>query len=390
MQLADRVKQLKPSATLAVNALAQELKARGQEVISLSIGEPDFITPANIRQAAARAMDSGHTRYTAEAGITELRQAVAAYFNDNYAAGASFKNILTGTGGKQCLYNLFMALLNPGDEALVPAPYWVSYPPMIELAGAVPVPVPSGAEKGFKVGVEDLEKKRGPRTKVCVINSPSNPTGALYSREELDAIAAWAVQNNIFIISDEIYDRLVYKPDTHHSLCGWWQKHPENFAVVNGVAKTFAMTGWRLGYMLAHEDLIKAAGKLQGQSTSNPCSISQYAAIEALTGSFAEAEAMRESFDRRRKLVMERISGWPDVLCPTPQGAFYVFPDVHRLYNKDIPGSQAMCKLLLEKAGVALVPGEAFGDDNCVRISYATDDETLRIALDRIASVLFK
>lgn len=390
MQLSDRVVQLKPSATLAVNALAKQLAASGRDIISLSIGEPDFRSPEPVSRAAIRAINDGFTHYTAELGIMPLREAAADYFNRNYQAGAKAENILIANGGKQCLFNAFLALINPGDEVLMPTPCWVSYPAMIELAGGVPVPVPAGAAKNFKVTVEDLERLYGKKTRACIINSPSNPTGAVYGREELDAIAAWAVRKNIVLISDEIYDQLVYDGLEHHSLCGWWARHPENFTIINGVAKTFAMTGWRVGYLLGHPDLIKAGGKLNGQSTSGVCSISQKAALAALTDDLPEVAEMKAAFERRCKLVSGIISGWSGVDCPRPGGAFYVFPDVHRLYTPETPDSTALCKLLLEKAGVALVPGAAFGDDNCVRISYATDDAVLEKALGRVADVLFK
>ncbi len=390
MQLAERVVQLKPSATLAVNALAQELAASGRDIISLSLGEPDFDTPRAIKDAAIAAIESGFTKYTAESGISELRKAAAEYFNRNYGAGAEASHILIGNGGKQCLFNAIMALLNPGDEAIIPAPYWVSYPAMVEIAGGVPVFAPAGADKGFKVTVEALERCYTPKTRICIINSPSNPTGILYSEEERDALAQWAVRRNIMLIADEIYDQLVYGGLRHASFCGWWKKHPENFCIVNGVAKSFAMTGWRVGYLLAHPELIKAAGKLQGQSTSNVCSISQKAALAALTLDLPEMAQMRAAFERRCKLVVDILSTWKNVECPTPQGAFYAFPDVHRLYNGKIKGSGDMCSYLLEEAGVAMVPGVAFGDDNCIRISYATDDATIEKALGKAAKALFK
>lgn len=389
MQLSDRVVRLKPSATLAVNALAIELARSGKDIISLSLGEPDFRTPPLVAEAAIQAINDGFTHYTAESGIPELRAAAANYFNRNYGIGATGENILIGNGGKQCLFNVFMALINPGDEVLMPTPCWVSYPAMIEIAGGVPVEVPAGVERGFKVTVEDLERHYSAKTRMCIVNSPSNPTGAIYNREEIDAIADWAVSKNIVLVSDEIYDQLVYGGNKHHSCCSWWAKYPENFAIVNGVAKTYAMTGWRVGYLLAHPDLIKAAGKLLGQSTSSVCSISQKAALAALTCDLPEVAQMKAAFERRCKLVSGIIADWPGVDCPEPGGAFYVFPDMHRLYTPQMPDSTALCKLLLEKAGVALVPGIAFGDDRCVRISYATDDAILEKALKRIAEVLF-
>lgn len=389
MLLSDRVVHLKPSATLAVNALAKELASSGKDIISLSVGEPDFRTPELVSQAAIQAINDGFTYYTAESGIPSLREAAAAYFNRYYQAGAAVENILIANGGKQCLFNTFMALLNPGDEVLMPTPCWVSYPAMIEIAGGVPVAVPAGADKKFKVSVDDLERHYSSKSRICIINSPSNPTGAVYSREELDAIAAWAVERSILLLSDEIYDQLVYGGQEHYSLCQWWAKYPENFAIINGVAKTYAMTGWRVGYLLAHPELVKAAGKLSGQSTSSVCSISQKAALAALTLDLPEVLQMKAAFERRCKMVTDIVSSWPGVECPAPGGAFYVFPDMHRLYTKDMPDSTALCKRLLEKAGVALVPGVAFGDDSCVRISYAADDALLEKALGRIAQVLF-
>jgi aspartate aminotransferase len=388
MHLAARVMQLKPSATLAINSLAQELKAAGREIISLSVGEPDFDTPRHIGDAAIKAIQSGFTKYTAVPGIPDLRKAASDYFN-TYGANSTQNNIIISNGGKHCLYNLFQSLLNPGDEVLVPAPYWVSYPPMVELAGGVAVTVPSGVEKKFKISPDDLESKRTAKTRLCIINSPSNPTGAVYTQKEIDELAAWAVAKNIIIVSDEIYCELVFPPAKAASFCSWWQKHPENFVIVNGVAKSFAMTGWRVGYTLAHEALIKACDKLQGQSSSNICSIAQKATLAALTGGLDCVSAMREAFLRRRNLALGIIRSWPGVNCPIPDGAFYLFPDMHKLYNDSVPNSTALCKLLLDKAGVALVPGVEFGDDNCLRISCATADATLQNGLLQIGRCLF-
>ncbi len=390
MKLADRVAQLKPSATLAVSAKAQELKAQGKDILSLSVGEPDFPTPSHIRKAAKEAIDAGFTRYTPVPGIPELRAAAAGYFNRFYGINAEAEHIIISNGGKHCLYNLCQVLLNPGDHVLIPAPYWVSYPPMVELAGAKPVIIATLPENGFKISIDDLEKSLTPKTRLLILNSPSNPTGSCYTPAELDAIADWAVKSKVIVLSDEIYDRLVYDPVTPVSLAPWWMKYPENFVVVNGVAKTFAMTGWRVGYTLAHPEYVKAMSRLQGQSTSNVCSISQKAAIAALTGDFAPVEEMRQAFERRRNLALEIIGTWPDVICPKPDGAFYLFPDVHRHYNSTAPDSTTLCTTLLAEAGVALVPGAAFGDDRCIRISYAVSDEVLVKALHKAAKVLLR
>ena len=390
MKLAQRITQIKPSATLTINTKAQELRAAGRQIVSLAVGEPDFRTPEHVCEAAKAAIDEGFTRYTPVPGIPELRTAVAGYFRSFYGVDAALENVVVTNGGKQSLYNLFQVLLNPGDEVIVPAPYWVSYPALVQLAEGVSVFVNTEPENNFLVSVEQLEAVRTSRTRCLVMNTPSNPTGCHYSKDQLDAIAAWTVEKGIFVIADEIYDRLVYPPAMPASLAPWWQKHPENFAVVNGLAKSFAMTGWRVGYTLAHPDLIKAMTKIQGQSTSNICSIAQKAALAALTGGWDCLAPMLEAFVRRRNLGLSMIRDWGHVVCPEPAGAFYLFPRVDWYYTPEVPDSTALCGLLLEEAGVALVPGAAFGDDRCIRISYSLDDATLVDCLDRIGAVLHR
>jgi aspartate aminotransferase len=388
MRISQRLGRVKPSATLAVSAKAMELKAQGRRIISLSVGEPDFGTPAHICEAAKAAIDAGFTRYTQEPGIPELRAAVAGYFNTHYGVRAEAAATIVTNGGKQSLYNLLQCLLDPGDEVLIPAPYWVSYPAMVLLADGAPVEVPAPAARGFKVTPEDLDRACTDRTRALIFNSPSNPTGVHYTRAEQDALAAWAVARGVFVISDEIYDRLVYAPAEPASLAGWWQKHPESFAIVNGLAKTFAMTGWRVGYTLAHPDLVKAMSKLQGQSTSNICSIAQKAALAALTGPAECVAEMCAAFARRRDLAMEIVGSWKNTVCPRPDGAFYVFPDISALYGGKFKNSAEACTMLLEEVGVAAVPGAAFGDDACVRFSYALDDESLAKALNLAGKAL--
>ena len=390
MKLSDRVLQLKPSATLAVSAKAQALKAQGRDIINLSVGEPDFPTPKHICEAAKKAIDEGFTRYTAVPGMPELRAAVAGYFNSLYDAGAGPEHIVVSNGGKHSIYNILQTLLNPGDHVLIPAPYWVSYPPMVELTGAKPVVITASPEKNFKVTPLDLEKSMTPKTRMLILNTPSNPTGVCYTKAEADAIAQWAVDRDIIVLSDEIYDRLVFDGLESVSLCSWWKQYPKNFVITNGVAKTFAMTGWRIGYSLADEALSKGTSSLQGQTTSNVCSIAQKAALAALTGGFADVEPMRAAFERRRDLAYGIISAWPDVICPKPQGSFYIFPDVHRHYNERFPDSTALCTALLEETGAALVPGVEFGDDRCFRISFALSDELLEKALKRIEQFLLR
>ncbi|MUM77452.1 aminotransferase class I/II-fold pyridoxal phosphate-dependent enzyme [Pseudodesulfovibrio sp. F-1] len=387
MRISDRLERIKPSATLAVNARAQALKAQGREIISLAVGQPDFGTPAHVCEAAKAALDEGFTRYTPVPGIPELREAVAGYYGRFYGASASADNAIVSNGGKQVLYNLLMALLNPGDEVLIPAPYWVSYPAMVQLADGVSVFVSTTAEQDYLVTPDALEAARTARTRVLLLNSPSNPTGCCYTQARLDEIAAWARSRGVFVISDEVYDRLVYAPAEPASLSKAWEAHPETIAIVGALSKSFCMTGWRVGYALAHETLVKAMSKIQGQSTSNVNSIAQKAALTALNGSWDIVDEMKRSFVRRRDIAHAIITGW-GAQCPKPDGAFYLFPVLDQFYTPDAPDSAAMCSKLLDEAGVALVPGSAFGDDKCIRFSYAVDDDTLRTALERVGKVL--
>lgn len=388
MRLASRLSRIQPSATLAMNAKAQELKAQGRKIISLALGEPDFPTPEHIRRAAQEAIDAGHTRYTPVPGTPEARDAVTGYFQRFYGVEAPREAAICSNGGKQALYNLLQALLEPEDEVLIPAPYWVSYPDLVAMAEGRSVLVPATAEAGFLVSVADLDKAWTPKTRALILNSPSNPTGCCYTQAQLEAIADWALQRKVFIVADEVYDQLVFAPAQAASLCRFWQQHPEQAAIVGAVSKTFAMTGWRFGYALAHPDLVKAMSKIQSQSTSNVCSVTQKAAVAALTGPWEVVEEMRGIFARRRDLVMDMVSRWPGVVCPRPDGAFYVFPNVRACYTSARPDSTSLCAHILEKAEVALVPGAAFGDDGCIRISYALDEATLTEALERIGRLL--
>lgn len=391
MRIARKIQSIPPSATLAVNAKAQELAAQGRKIISLAVGEPDFPTPDFVCQAAKDALDQGFTRYTPVPGIPALRQAVATYFGDIVGQEIPLEATMASNGGKHALYNLLQALIDPEDEVLIPAPYWVSYPPMVLLAQGRPVTVPSTPENNFLVSPQDLDQAFSPKARVLLLNSPSNPTGCHYDQDQLDALVGWAMERDIFVISDEIYDRLVYPPAGPSSAVRWWTRFPDRVAVVNGLSKTMAMTGWRIGYVLAHPDLIKAMVRIQGQSTSNVCSIVQKAALvalAALTGPSDFIKQMHETFVRRRDLALSRITSWPGVICPKPDGAFYLFPRMDGFYSKAIPDSAAMCTHVLENAGVALVPGSAFGDDRCVRFSYAVDDDTLRTALELVQKAL--
>ena len=391
MILADRVTNIRSSATLAVSAKAQELKAQGRSILSLSVGEPDMSTPEFICEAAKIAIDARLTRYTPVPGRPRLRSAVAGYFERFYGVKVEKENIIISNGGKHSLYSIFQAIINPGDEVIIPAPYWVSFPPMVELAGGKSTIINTTPDHDFKVTVDDLDKNYTPKTKVVVLNSPSNPTGAAYSQKEVDAIARWVVEKNIILLSDETYDRLVFSPNEPVSLSPWWEKHPENFIISGGLSKSFAMTGWRVGYTLGCNDLIKGISRLQGQSTSNICSIAQAAALAALsTEDFSTVEEMRKTFERRRDLVYGILSTWEGVKCPKPQGAFYIFPDVSALFTPEYPDSASLCTMLLAEAGVAVVPGVAFGNDNCIRISFAVSDEVIVEALEKMRKALYK
>lgn len=390
MQIADRLSQIQPSLTLAINARAQELRSQGIAVTSLAVGEPDFPTPAHIKEAAKAAIDDNFTRYTPVAGIPELRRAAGSYFDRHYATPVAPESIIIGSGGKQCLYTLIQATINPGDEVLLPSPYWVSYPDMVRLAGGVPVPVAAGAAQGFKVTPLMLENAVTDKTRMLILNTPNNPTGAVYADREFMQIMRWALARNIFVLSDEIYDQLVYPPARMTSAITWFAHCPELVAVANGLAKSYAMTGWRVGFLAAHPEIIKKMSSLQGHMLSNVCSVAQKAALAALTGPDECVIDMRHSFQRRRDLAMKIVEGWPHVVCPRPDGAFYLFVDVSALYGGAVKDSTAMCAYLLDEAHVALVPGAAFGDDNCIRLSYAVADEALEQALRRVGEALAK
>ncbi len=388
MYFSKRVSSIQPSATLAINAKAQEMRSRGENVVSLAVGEPDFNTPSHIIQAAKNALDDGFTRYTAVPGLPELRQAVAGYFSRYYSIDCRFDEVMVSNGGKQCLYNILQAMVDPGDEVLIPGPYWVSYPALVQLAQGIPVVVPTEPEDNFLVNPGSLQKYLTEKTRILILNTPSNPTGCHYSQESLIELAEWAAARDIFVICDEIYDQLVYSPAKPASLCGFWSENKNKVAVVNGLSKTFAMTGWRVGYVLTHIDLIKAMSKIQGQSTSNICSIAQKGALAALTGPFEFVEEMKTAFASRRDMVLEIINSWRDVFCPEPEGAFYVFPRLDAYYRGDVDSSARLCQIILEQEKVALVPGVAFGDDRCVRISYAVEEKVIKDCLGRIGRLL--
>lgn len=389
--LSDTLARVKPSPTIAVTTKAQALKAEGKDVIGLGAGEPDFDTPQNIKDAAKRAIDAGRTKYTAVDGIPELKAAICAKFLRENGLTYTPAQITVGTGGKQTLYNALMATCNPGDEVIIPAPYWVSYPDMVLLAGGTPVPVVAGIETQFKLTPEQLEAAITPKTKWFIFNSPSNPTGAGYTRDELRALCDVLLRHpHVWIMSDDMYEHLVFGD---FKFCTPAEVEPalyDRTLTCNGVSKSYAMTGWRIGYAAGPVALIKAMGTIQSQSTSNPCSVSQYAALEALTGPQEFLAENRRVFERRRDLVVSMLNAAKGVTCPTPEGAFYVYPDISACIGKvsaggtHITNDEVFATALLEETGVAVVFGAAFGLSPNFRVSYATADEVLREACRRI------
>lgn len=389
--LSDTLSRVKPSPTIAVTTKAQALKAEGKDVIGLGAGEPDFDTPENIRAAAKRAIDAGKTRYTAVDGIPELKAAICSKFLRENGLTYTPAQISVGTGGKQILYNALVATLNPGDEVIIPAPYWVSYPDMVLLAGGVPVPVVAGIETEFKLTPEQLEAAITPKTKWFIFNSPSNPTGAGYTRAELKALCDVLMRHpQVWVMSDDMYEHLVFDDFEFSSPAEIEPGLYDRTLTCNGVSKAYAMTGWRIGYAGGPVALIKAMGTIQSQSTSNPCSVSQYAALEALSGPQEFLADWRRVFQGRRDLVVSMLNQAKGIRCPKPEGAFYVYPDISGCIGKATPGGtvisndEVFATALLEETGVAVVFGAAFGLSPNFRVSYATSDEVLREACSRI------
>ncbi|MGO0122863.1 pyridoxal phosphate-dependent aminotransferase [Desulfothermobacter acidiphilus] len=392
-KLAARAQQLSPSPTLAVDARAKELQQRGEKVINFGAGEPDFDTPEHIKEAARRAIDEGYTKYTPVAGLWLLRQAISEkLYRDN---GLSYtpEEIVVSCGAKHSLYNALQVLLNPGDEAIIPVPYWTSYPEQVKLAGGKPVLVPALESDGFKLSSENLQAAITPRTRVLILNSPGNPTGAVYRRQELERLAEVALAADLWIISDEIYEKLIYDGEEHVSIASLAPEIKERTVVVNGVSKAYAMTGWRIGYAAANREVVKAMVNLQSHSTSNPTAVAQMAALAALTGPQEPVEEMRCSFQRRRDLIWQGLNSLPGVRCSRPAGAFYVFPDVSQLLGGRLGGRQVttaadLALALLDEARVAVVAGAAFGDDRYLRFSYALGEEDLIEGLQRLRAWL--
>jgi len=393
MKLSKRAQMVKPSPTLAITAKANAMRAEGIDIISFGAGEPDFDTPRHIKDAAITALQEGFTKYTPAGGTDDLKEAICAKLQRENKVHDQKEHILVSCGGKHSFYNLAQAFIDDGDEVIIPAPFWVSYPPMVELAGGKPVIVGTSEEEGFKVHPDALEKAITPRTKAVVINSPSNPTGAAYTRAELEGLAEVALRHQIFIISDEIYEKIVYDGFEHVSIASLGEEVQAVTIIVNGVSKTYAMTGWRIGYTAGPREIIAAMSRIQSQSTSNPTSFAQKGAVEALQGSQAEVSTMVAEYQRRRDLIWEALTAIKGVSCYKPQGAFYCFPNLGAYLGKVHKGTQIkdsthLTNYLLDEAQVAVVPGVEFGTEGYLRLSYPIAPEVITEGIKRIQETL--
>ncbi len=393
-RISRRISAVAESATLAIDAKAKSLKAAGEDVIGFGAGEPDFPTPPHVVDAAAEACrDPRNHRYTPAAGLPELRSAIAAKTARDSGYEVEAAQVLVTNGGKQAIYHAFATILDPGDEVIVPAPYWVTFPESIALAGGVPVYVDTDETTGFRATLEQLEAARTERTKAMLFVSPSNPTGAVYPGEEVEAIGRWALDRGLWVVTDEIYEHLVYGSNAHHSMPVLVPDLAERCIVANGAAKTYAMTGWRVGWLIGPADVVKAAANLQSHATSNVANVSQRAALAAVSGGLSDVHAMRETYDRRRRRIHELLSDLPGVSCVEPQGAFYAFPSFKEVLGRDLAGRRPqttleLAEVILDEARVAIVPGEAFGAPGYVRFSYALADDDLEEGVNRIAKLL--
>jgi aspartate aminotransferase len=393
VNISQRARNLVPSATLAITATARRMCAEGIDVISFGAGEPDFDTPAHIKEAAIQAIREGFTKYTATGGIDELRDAVVTKMKRDNGLSYARNQVLISCGGKHTLYNIFQALLDPGDEVIIPAPYWVSFPEQVKLCGATPVYVHAKEQEGFRVHRKLVEPLVTPRTKILLLNSPSNPTGAALTRQELEGLAALAVEKDLCILTDETYEALVYDGYQHVSIASLGDQVYARTIIANSLSKAYAMTGWRVGYAAGPANVIKAMDGLQSQMTSNPTSIAQRAAVAALIGDQAPTHRMREEFAKRRRYIVDRLNAMPNITCQSPEGAFYVFPNVSGTYgkrfkDKALTNSTEASAFLLEAARIAVVPGVEFGSDEHVRFSYATSMAQIESGMDRMAESL--
>lgn len=395
MTISNRVKSINPSQTLAITAQALKMKREGKKVISFAAGEPDFDTPENIKEEAISAIKQGFTHYTDNSGIIELKEAVIGKLKKDNKVEYKPAEIIISNGAKQCLFNAILTVCNPEDEVLLPTPYWVSYTEQIKFAQAVPIFINTYQEDAFKLSATQVEEKISSKTRLLILNSPNNPTGAVYEMEELKKIAQLLVKYNIYCISDEIYEKLIYDEAEHFTMASLSNEVKAKTIIINGVSKSYAMTGWRIGYAAGPEDIISGMGKIQGHSTSNPNSIAQKASVEALNGRQETIEEMRREFDERRKYMVEKLNKIKGISCLKPSGAFYAFPNVSKIlekgvkYNgKRIINSFDLADFILKEAEVALIPGSAFEAEGYLRLSYATSMEDVKEGLDRIENIL--
>ena len=393
MKLSKLAKNLKPSATLAITAKAKDLKSKGIDIIGFGAGEPDFDTPNNIKSAAKDSIDSGFTKYTAASGIIELKEAIRERISIDYGLSYEDKEILVGSGAKHVLYNLFNVLIDKGDEVLIPAPYWVSYPEQVKISGGVPIIIQTIQKDGFKITKNQIASRCNENTKILVLNYPSNPTGSTYNYDELCQIAEICKEKNLIVISDEIYDKIIYSNEKHISFPQLSEDAKNRTILVNGVSKTYSMTGWRIGYAAGNSEVISAMNNLSGQSTSNPTSISQKAAIEAFSGNQSKVEEMLGEFEIRKEYISSFLNEIEGIECFVPKGAFYVFPDISYYFGKSFKGKEIRNSIeftdfLLDHAKVAVVPGIEFGSDKHIRISYATSMNDIKEGTKRIKESL--
>ena len=392
LNLSEKGLKISPSVTLEITAKAKAMKSEGIDVISFGAGEPDFNTPENIRKEGIRAIEEGLTRYTPASGIIDLKKAICEKLKNDNNLDYSPNNIIISSGAKHSIYNALMAIINPGDEVIIGIPYWVSYPELVKISGGKPVYVQTKEENGFKFTISDLNNVLTGNTKALILNSPSNPTGAIYDENELREIADWAVKNNVFVISDEIYEKLVY--DGQHISIASFNEDIKNLTIViNGMSKAYAMTGWRIGYAAAHKDIIKVMSNVQSHTTSNPCSISQYASVVGLSGDQSSVEQMKKHFEQRRDYMADTINSIKGLICKKPKGAFYIMINITQLKGKNIRGTKInssldFAKVLLDEGKVAVIPGIGFGDDDYIRLSYATSMENIKEGLSRIKDIV--
>jgi aspartate aminotransferase len=395
MTISKRVQNINPSQTLAITGQALKMKQEGKKVISFAAGEPDFGTPENIKEKAISAIREGFSHYTMSSGIIELKEAILEKLKKDNKIKYNTSEIIVSNGAKQCLFNAILTICNPGDQVLLPTPCWVSYTEQIKFAGAIPIFVNTYQEEDFKLSAAQVEENITSGTKLLILNSPNNPTGAVYEQEELIKIAQLLLKYNIYCICDEIYEKLIYDNVKHFSIASLSDKIKEKIITINGVSKSYAMTGWRIGYAAGPEDIIKGMSKIQGHSTSNPNSIAQKASVEALNGKQDAIEEMRKAFDERRKYMVKRLNEIEGIFCLTPAGAFYAFPNVSKILNKGIEyngrkisNSSILSNVILKEAEVALIPGSAFEAEGYLRLSYATSLEDIKEGLNRIENIL--